>query len=362
MLLDLVGRDRSEVVGGRVDVLLTAGSRLFYHTHFFPLLKMEGEAREVYLSLRSGREGDVPCLVNARRITSEDAPPRSEAVLLPFEQRTEYEDELLRAKRAAEKASEAKDRFLSTVSHELRTPLTTIVALSELLRTGQRGPVSDQQKSDLDDIHEASDYLNTLITDVLDFARMEAGEIAVSPEPTSAREIVDRAVSLFRPRLERSDLELEVDAGPEGLLARADPDRTQQILLNLLTNAARYTGAGGTVGIRVEAGPPPEPSSQEGNEDPSRSRASPAPMALFHVWDTGVGIEKEDLSRIFDPFVQGSRTAAAGPGEGSDDGGVGLGLSISHDLARKMDGRLTAESEVGEGTTVTLALPIAASD
>ncbi|PSQ96668.1 MAG: hypothetical protein BRD55_05145 [Bacteroidetes bacterium SW_9_63_38] len=146
---------------------------------------MRGHVNEVYLSFRPSEGEDVRCLLNATR-TGRDGRPVNDAVLMPFEERTQYEDEILQAEQAAEQANRAKDEFLSTVSHELRTPISTIKSLSQYLSMGVRGPVSDEQTDYLNRIEAAAGYLDTLINDILDFARLEAGSVPTTSKLTSS--------------------------------------------------------------------------------------------------------------------------------------------------------------------------------
>ena len=333
-LLDWLHRSRPDVEGAHVESLLSPGAQLFYHTHLFPLLKMQGHAEEVYLSLRTAEDDELNCLLNATR-TEQDEEPVSELVLLPFEERNQYEDEILRAKQTAEQANRAKDRFLSTVSHELRTPISTVKSLSQYLTMGVRGPVTDEQKDYLTRIEGAADYLETLIGDILDFARLEAGPTEVMPEAVSVAEALDRAESLVEVRFEEADLTYEAASCPPDLYVRADPDRLQQVLLNLFTNAVKYTPPGGTVAASV---------------------AADEATVHIHVRDTGPGISEEDQARIFDPFVQ-----AGGASDERSSKGIGLGLAISRDLVEAMDGALTLDSTVGDGSTFTVTLPRSAS-
>jgi len=324
-LLDLVERDRAAVVGHHIETILSSGAQLFYHTHLFPLLKMQERAEEVYLSLRTRGGTEVPCLLNARR-TVRDGAAANDVVLIRFEERNQYEDEILQAKQAAEQANRAKARFLSTVSHELRTPISAIQSLSQTLALGVHGEVTDDQRDYLERIGDAAEHLNTLISDILDFSRLEAGSVDVTTQPVPVGPVLGRAEALLDMRFEDADLTYERTVDPSDLHVRADPDRLRQVLLNLLTNAVKYTEAGGSV--TVTATP---------DDDTVHIR----------VRDTGSGIPAGVREHIFDPFVQAA--------ESSD--GVGLGLAISRDLTRAMDGTLTVESEEGVGSTFTIALP-----
>ncbi|PQJ35054.1 hypothetical protein BSZ35_11025 [Salinibacter sp. 10B] len=332
-LLGFTGRSRTEVEGTHVETLLTSGAQLFYHTHLFPLLKMQGHIDEVYLSLQTRTGDDLNCLLNGKR-TQRDGCTVNDLVLVPFEERNQYEDEILQAKQAAEQANRAKDKFLSTVSHELKTPISTIKSLSQYLAMGVRGTVTDEQRDYLQRIEDAADYLSTLIEDILGFAQLEAGTVDVTPGPVSMAEVLARAESLVEVRFDEANLTYEPASCPPDLYVQADPDRLQQILLNLLTNAIKFTPAGGTVSMSVDT-----------TEE----------TAQIHVHDTGHGIPQSKQAHIFDPFVQ------AQEGAGSElDSGVGLGLAISQDLVEAMNGRLAVESVEGEGSTFTVTLPLTA--
>lgn len=332
-LLDFVDRSHETVHGSHIEVLLSPGAKLFYHTHFFPLLKMKGEAEEIYLSLRT-RTGDaLPCLLNARR-TSRNDMVINEVVLLPFKERDQYEDEILQAKRVAEQANRAKDKFLSTVSHELRTPISTIKSLSQYLSLGVRGAVTHEQRDYLKRIEDAADYLSTLINDILDFARLEAGPVETTLGAVSVKDALVRAESLLEVRFEEAKITYERAPVPSDLCVRADPNRLQQIMLNLLTNAIKFTPEGGSVTVSAEK-----------TEDTVR----------IHVEDTGVGISVDRQKDVFDPFVQAQQQSDATTV--SHASGVGLGLAISRDLAQAMGGSLTVDSREGEGSVFTVCLP-----
>lgn len=328
-LLDRLGYARENIVGSHVEHLLSTGARLFYHTHFFPMLKMQGKAEEMYMSLQTDTGDDLPCLLNATR-TSRDGETVNDVVLLPFEERNQYEDEILQAKQAAEQANRSKAKFLSTVSHELRTPISTIKSLAQYLALGVRGPVSPDQEEYLDRIDEAADYLDTLITDILSFARMETDPVDVSLEPLPVTTAFDRVEALLEVRFDEAGLTYERTTVPPDAIVKADPDRLQQVLLNLLTNAIKFTEAGGRVTMGADV------------EDDT---------VHLRVHDTGVGIPDDKQEYIFDPFVR------AREDETTSSDGVGLGLAISRDLTEAMGGTLTVESEVDIGSTFTVSLP-----
>jgi signal transduction histidine kinase len=241
-----------------------------------------------------------------------------------------------RAREAAEAANRAKSQFLSTMSHELRTPLNAIAGYTELLELEVRGPVTDEQREDLTRIRRSAKVLMSLVNDVLNFARIEAGQVAVQLEVVPLAEVLVELEVMIEPQLRAKRLRYVLDT--EGAHpVRADVDRLRQILTNVLTNAIKFTPVGGVIRVSCDA--------------PSDPPAAP-PMARVRIGDSGRGIPADRLQSIFEPFVQIDRHLTV-----DSQQGVGLGLAISRDLARAMGGDLTVESVVGEGSVFTLALP-----
>jgi signal transduction histidine kinase len=230
----------------------------------------------------------------------------------------------------AEDANAAKANFLAAMSHELRTPLNAIAGYVELLEMGLRGPLTNEQQTDLTRIKRSQQYLLGLIEQVLVFTQLEAHQVAVHLEDVWLDEVLRDAETMVRPQISARGIEYSYLSADPHLVVRADREKTQQIVLNLITNGAKYTSPGGRVTVSSE--------SHNGS-------------VHVRVSDTGPGIPEKMLSHIFEPFVQLDRRLNQ-PREG-----VGLGLTISRDLARAMGGDLVVDSTLGVGSTFTLVLP-----
>jgi PAS domain S-box-containing protein len=329
---ELLGIPATDLVGQSFETILTIPARIFYQTHFFPLIKLHGRVEEIYFTLRAHSGAPVHVLANATR-TDVDGSPRIDCVMLRIHERQKYEQELLQAKKTAEAANASKMRFLSMVSHDLRTPLGAISGYADLLLLGVRGDVSEAQSQDLRRIKEVSYFLLGLLDDILTVARAEAGALTVSRQLVTVDSVLSRAEAIVAAQFQKAGITYAREPGLTDLTVSADPDRLQQILLNLLGNAAKFTPSGGTVSVRW--------STEEQH-------------VLIAVADTGRGIPAELLSRIFEPFVQVNREIDARKHKG-----IGLGLAISRELARAMGGDITVDSVVGEGSTFTVSLPSA---
>ncbi len=237
---------------------------------------------------------------------------------------------LREARDAAEAANRAKSDFLAVMSHELRTPLNAIGGYAELLELGIRGPINDAQRHDLERIRASQQHLLGLISGVLDMSRIEAGRVAYDLEPTPVAPYLEEIIGLVAPLAATKTLSLEHEAGAPGLAVLADREKLRQILLNLLSNAIRHTPPKGRITIAAE---------ERGD------------VVALVTRDTGAGIPADALERIFEPFVQLDRSLTR------VREGIGLGLSISRDLARGMGGEIDVESAPGEGACFTLTLP-----
>ena len=248
------------------------------------------------------------------------------------ERRAAHERALADARRIseAEVSNRAKTEFLAAMSHELRTPLNAIGGYAELMQLGIGGPVSEHQREYLTRIRGSQQHLLGIITDLLNYSRIEAGQLTYELAPVSADRIIDTVFPLVEPQAVSKALTLVHAPCDTDVVANADRTKAEQILLNLLSNAVKFTPAGGEVTVWC---------------------AVVDRKIAISVRDTGPGIPSDKLVSIFEPFVQLGRSLTS-PHEGT-----GLGLAISRDLARAMGGEVSVESTLGVGSTFTMTLP-----
>jgi signal transduction histidine kinase len=239
-------------------------------------------------------------------------------------------DELRRLYRELEAASLHKSEFLANMSHELRTPLNAIIGFSQVLREGMFGEVNEKQAEYLEDILSSGNHLLSLINDVLDLSKVEAGQVELDVAPCSLRDALERGVVTVRERAAREGVRVALAADPDVDVVEGDERRIRQVIFNLLSNAVKFTPAGGAVGVSAE-------------QVDGEVRVS--------VSDTGPGIAPEDRERIFEEFQQ----TDAGIEQRE---GTGLGLALSKRLIELHGGRIWVESAVGDGSTFVFALPV----
>ncbi len=227
-------------------------------------------------------------------------------------------------------ASAAKSRFLAAVSHDLRTPLNAILGFSDILLQRLFGALNEKQDEYLRDIRSAGEHQLSLVNDLLDLSKIEAGKMELNPVPFSLRELLQQAHAVIAPMAQAKHLRLELEIAPEMPTVEHDPARLRQVVLNLLSNAVKFTPEGGEVRTVAEA------------HD-----------AVFTVAvsDTGVGIGAEDQARVFVEFQQVGASARSGQG-------TGLGLALVRGLAHMMGGDVTLRSSLGDGSTFTVTLPL----
>jgi PAS domain S-box-containing protein len=245
------------------------------------------------------------------------------------------------ALRVAEGAEKAKTRFLATMSHELRTPLNSIIGFTDIILEGLAGPLNPEQAKQLAIVQGSARHLLALINDLLDISKIEAGKVEVRSELIDLRAIIERVIASIKPLADKKGLTLRAVLSPTLNTIVSDRLRVEQILLNLLSNAVKFTDSGG-VTLTVEKVIGPE----------AALGSASRPAACFRVTDSGIGVNPDDLSTLFQPFRQ-AESGRARSGEGT-----GLGLAISRRLAMLLGGEIFAESELAKGSTFTFTLPL----
>jgi phosphoserine phosphatase RsbU/P len=243
------------------------------------------------------------------------------------EVQVEMEDRL----RASEGAMTAKDRALATLAHDIRTPLGAIEGYCHILEAEIYGPVNDRQRETLGRVRLSGRHLLSLLDNVMDMARLNAGVVRVASEPVDLAEVAREAVHLLIPAAGAKLQTLELCDAAE-VVVRADRDRVRQVLVNLIGNAVKFTPADGTITVAT-----------------AEWVVDGAPWGEVRVTDSGPGIATSELASIFEPFYRSEGTAHAA--------GVGLGLAISHALVQQMGGVLSVESELGAGASFIVRIP-----
>ncbi|MEP6729466.1 MAG: CHASE3 domain-containing protein [bacterium] len=251
---------------------------------------------------------------------------------LSADQSRDHAEQLAETLEQLQQANAAKGMFLANMSHELRTPLNAIAGHVQLIEMGLHGPVSQEQHAALDRIARAQRHLLSLINDVLNYTRLEAGRVPFSLTAVDVGQAMNDVSAMVEPQMQAAGLSFSSSMGTEPYVVWADEEKLRQILINLFSNATKFTPSGGRVSFGIAP--------HETNET----------LVELRVSDTGIGIPSDKLDEVFDPFVQLAAVTAP------SNQGVGLGLAISRDLARGMGGELTVWSREELGSTFTLTL------
>ena len=311
-LLDRAARDGVELLDERIDASSERASG--WQCSVWPVITDDGRAEALGIEIRES--GSPGAALDLQRQVAE------QMLLGALRERSLADD--------AEAANRAKTAFLGAMSHELRAPLNAIGGYIELLDMGLRGPVTDDQRADFARVKTNQQHLALLITEVLNFARVGSGGVSYAVSDINGCDALKHAIQLIEPLIAQRGLVFDGISGDSSIVARADPEKVAQILVNLLSNAIKFTPAGGHI---------------------SAECAAVDDTVTLSISDTGPGVPKDKLDAIFGRFVQLKEGLA------DRESGVGLGLAISRDLARAMNGDLTVESTEGKGARFTLSLP-----
>ena len=289
-----------------------------------------GQVEASFLS-QTGEEIVVEGNVNCR--FENGKPSTTRGIFRDVTKRKRAEAELQLAKEAAESANVAKSQFLASMSHELRTPLNSVIGFTNILLKNKKGNLDDKDLMYLERIGDNGTHLLQLINDVLDLSKIEAGKIELSLEEFELAPLIDEVAKNIQPLVAKNGNTLQVDVADDLGFVHSDSTRIRQCLINLLSNASKFTEKGI---ITLEG---------------ERSRTEDGDWIVFRVVDTGIGMDPEQLDRLFQPFTQADASTSR------KFGGTGLGLTITRQFCRMMGGDVSVESQLGEGSTFTIRLP-----
>jgi PAS domain S-box-containing protein len=335
--VEWTGAPRDVLLGGaKLQTLLTTGSRIYYETHYAPLLRMQGFANEIALEVVREDGRILPVLVSSRQKRDASGTPLFNRItLFDSTDRRRYERELLFARRKAEQVAKDKADLLAMLSHDIRNPLNALMGVVQLLG---RGDLSDQQRRYVRLLKSSSEHMLNLLNHVLELSKAESSSFALAETPFSLPAVIDDVVSTFDPAAREKGLTIRssiAEAVPPTVMG--DPVAIRQILTNLVGNAVKFTSVG-SITLTVGA----------------REIGTDAVTLAIAVSDTGIGIAPDAIDRIFDEFAQASYETAM------RFGGTGLGLTITRRLLALYGSTVQVQSAPGEGSTFSfdLRLPL----
>jgi PAS domain S-box-containing protein len=328
---ELFGYSPSELVNQPIELLIPEEVRPLHGQHRMkyaahPTKRPMGSNLDLYGRRKDGSRFAADIVLSP--IWLEDGKVHTAAIIRDVTQKKQAETALKEARQLADAANQTKSDFLASMSHELRSPLNTIMGYTQLLAEGSVGPLNDKQRRFLGHVAKDSEHLLNLINDILDLSKIEAGQLELTRESYALQPLLNEVLTMTRQRAIEKEVRLESEEHSDAMVL-ADPLRTKQVLINLLSNALKFTPLGGRVTLRT---------SQLGGQ------------VAITVADTGIGIPPEHQQAIFDRFHQVASTT-----KGVKEG-TGLGLAIAKTLIEQMGGQIWVESEVGQGSRFTFTL------
>lgn len=318
---------RSGLLAALLGICLNIGLFLLNGASFAEILALGPGLMMAFVV--GGAIGWLRSLINKIQTQTTELQRERELLANEISQRKQIEQSLLAAKEDAELANRSKSQFLAMMSHELRTPLNAIIGYSELLQEDAEADQLPNYVQDLSTIRNAGVHLLGLINDVLDLSKIEAGRMELFGQDFHALELIDDLELYIQPQIAKNNNRLVLDVAEDLGVMHSDLQKLRQILLNLLTNASKFTQQG-TITLRAK---------RDGD------------WLHFEVADTGIGMSSEQIANLFQPFVQAEQSTSA------RFGGTGLGLAISRSLARLLGGDIMVESVLGQGSNFQLIVP-----
>ncbi|WP_054535448.1 sensor histidine kinase [Herpetosiphon geysericola] len=318
---------RGGLIAALIGICLNIGLFLLNRASFVEILALGPGLMMAFVV--GGAIGWLRSLLDKIQAQTSQLERERELLANEISQRKQIEQSLLAAKEDAELANHSKSQFLAMMSHELRTPLNAIIGYSELLQEDAAAEQLTTFEQDLKIIHNAGVHLLGLINSVLDLAKIEAGRMELFGQDFQVHELIDDLVLYCQPQIAKNSNRLVLDIAENVGLMHSDVQKLRQILLNLLSNAAKFTQQG-TITLRAK---------RDGD------------WLHFEVADSGIGMSSEQLANLFQPFVQAEQSTAA------RFGGTGLGLAISRSLAKLLGGDVMVESIQGQGSSFQLIVP-----